>query len=163
MGNSPTLAEQTKMAYHWAAQDVRQNDPAAKAAANLLLNNSTLLKSLDEKLRVVLVDRLFVALDLKPGWRKVAEEGGLTPGFIATLITRRVRAIKSRADAAAEATFVDELLQVPSDDRLRYQPIMTKAQLRTVANTLWQHAQEKMKAVRDPRSFWRYITLGGPR
>lgn len=131
----------------------------AKVVANAILTNAAAMlqiKNISAKVWFVMCEALFPFFDLPPGWRAIAERGGLLPGHIATFVTNRVKAIDSFEKAQQEILFIRELLRVPDDARLRYQPLMDRRQLRAIARTLQRFAPEEMAAVHDPRSMWRH-------
>lgn len=127
----------------------------AKAVANAALTNTELLRGMNKKARFFLTEALFPHFDVPSGWRQVAKEAELERN-IATFITKRFEAIKSRKDAERESAFIDEMLAVPDDPRLRYQPLFNKSQLRKIADKLHRYAPEKLAAAKDPRSMWRH-------
>jgi hypothetical protein len=128
-----------------------------RGAANLLLANGELMKSLSAKQRFGVLTTLFGAFTLPDGWLAVARKSGFTDEQIAAAITARVRDINSRKKAVAEKLFIQTLLAVPEDESLRYQQILSSSQLREIRRVLLKHAKPEIQAVRDPRSMgWRH-------
>lgn len=130
------------------------NRTVMRRTADTLLNRSDLLESLTPKDRWRLVQILFPFFTLPPGWRAVAEAGGLTPPQIAQLIARRVTAIKSREDAQREAPFIRELVRQAANERLAYKlplaPFLTQ-----IIDVLRTHAPELLAEAKDRIQSWR--------
>jgi hypothetical protein len=128
-----------------------------KVVANALLSDSTVLRSLGKKTRFVLINRFFPLFTLPRGWRKTAEDGGITQDQIAALIMERLRMIdEGELDVHTQLDFIRMLLSRPRNTSESYRQIMTANQLDKVVEIVQRRALAVYRETRADTIGWRY-------
>ncbi len=157
---TPSLEEMKETARLVLTSPVPTQPQVMKLTADTLLNSSELLKSLSRADRWELARILFPHFTLPPGWRAVAEAGGLTGPQIASLIASRVIAITSRDAARNEEDFLRELLRPARERRHAYQALLAPHLLqmieviRTYAPSTLRSAQPRLESWRRTAAEW---------
>jgi hypothetical protein len=110
----------TSLALLWATTEaLTVTGEAAVLAANLLLWDVPLLRQIDEKERLLLIEKLFKNLERFNGWHQTIKDAGLTLPQIAELIAKRLREEDTHPPATLKEgsrrqAFYGELTKKPS-------------------------------------------------
>lgn len=153
---TPSLGEMKETARLVLASPVPTQPQVMRLTANALLNSAELLRSLSPEDRWKLARILFPHFTLPPGWRAVAEAGNLTGPQIASLLAKRVFAIRSRADARNEEEFLRELIRPASEKGLAYRYLLAPHLLHVI-EVIRVHAPEILRSAQPRIASWRRI------
>lgn len=157
---TPSLEEMKETARLVLTSPIPTQTQVMKLTADTLLSSAELLRSLPADDRWELAQILFPHFTLPPGWRAVAEAGGLNGPQIASLIALRVFAITSRTDARREEEFLRELIRPARERGLSYQTLLAPhlfhmmEVIRTHAPNVLTSAQSRLESWRRTASEW---------